>query len=60
MFDFKGLVSALFNNASTQSKVHNLRSATQMLKALPESDMLMAQVEIVRALKQLNQNEKGR
>lgn len=58
MFDFKGLISALFNRSSNTEGVHNLRSATQMLQELPESDMLMAQVEIIQALKQLNTNEK--
>lgn len=56
MFDIKGLISALFAKNDARDGVHDLRSATQMLQELPESDMLMAQVEIIKALKQLNQN----
>ena len=56
MFDFKNLIQTLFTPREANSGVHDLRSATQMLGELPESDMLMAQVEIIKALQQLNQN----
>ncbi|SFN78383.1 hypothetical protein SAMN05660284_02251 [Formivibrio citricus] len=58
MFDIAGLISSLFGRDTAENGVHNYRSATRMLQALPESDMLMAQVEIVKALQQLNQNNK--
>lgn len=56
MFDIAGLIGSLFGRSGTQDGVHNFRSATRMLQELPESDMLMAQVEIIKALQQLNQN----
>ncbi|MDR3409423.1 MAG: hypothetical protein P4L87_00505 [Formivibrio sp.] len=56
MFDFKSLIQTLFAQNEAQDGVHDFRSATQMLGELPESDMLMAQVEIIKALQQLNQN----
>lgn len=58
MFDFKALIQALFGKRIANEGVHDLRSATQMLRELPESDMLMAQVEIIQALQQLNRNVK--
>lgn len=56
MFDIKGLIQALFLRSGDREGVYDLRSATQMLQELPESDMLMAQVEIIKALQQLNQD----
>lgn len=56
MFDFKGLVKALFVRQETAAGVVDLKSATRILSELPESDMLMAQVEIIKALQQLNRN----
>ncbi|GGP23371.1 hypothetical protein [Silvimonas iriomotensis] len=55
MFDFKGLVSALFINRAAEG-VHDYKSATLMMAELPESDILQAQIEIVKALRQLNTN----
>ncbi|AMC33274.1 hypothetical protein [Janthinobacterium sp. B9-8] len=57
MFDIKGLVNSLFQPAS-QEGVFNLKSATIFMEELPESDILQAQIEIVKALKQLNSNPK--
>ncbi|WP_028452611.1 hypothetical protein [Chitinilyticum aquatile] len=57
MFDFKGLISALFQKKG-QEGIHDLKSATQMMQELPESDILNAQIEIVKALQQLNTNPK--
>ncbi|SMC25909.1 hypothetical protein SAMN02745857_02338 [Andreprevotia lacus DSM 23236] len=57
MFDFKGLVGALFGKRD-QEGVYDLKSATVMMQELPESDILQAQIEIVKALKQLNTNPK--
>ncbi|WP_028449631.1 hypothetical protein [Chitinibacter tainanensis] len=57
MFDFKSLIGALFGKRE-QEGVHNLKSATIMMQELPESDILQAQIEIVKALKQLNGNAK--
>ncbi|KAF0812187.1 hypothetical protein IGB42_03465 [Andreprevotia sp. IGB-42] len=57
MFDFKGLVGALFSKRD-QEGVFDLKSATVMMQELPESDILQAQLEIVKALKQLNANPK--
>ena len=56
MFDFKALIQALFGKRIGNEGVHDLKSATQMLRELPESDMLIAQVEIIKALQQLNGN----
>ncbi|MBS1156032.1 MAG: hypothetical protein H6R07_1956 [Proteobacteria bacterium] len=56
MFDFKSLIQTLFAPRDTGPNVRDLRSATEMLGELPESDRLMAQVEIIKALQQLNQN----
>lgn len=58
MFDIAGLIGSLFGKNGAPEGVHNFRSATRMLKELPESDILMAQVEIIKALQQLNQNTK--
>ena len=58
MFDIAGLVRSLFGKKEAPEGVNSLRSATKMLQELPESDMLMAQVEIIKALQQLNQNTK--
>ena len=55
MFDFKGLVSALFARRDHEG-VYDLQSATQLMQVLPESDILQAQIEIVKALRQLNAN----
>ncbi|WP_028454456.1 hypothetical protein [Chitinilyticum litopenaei] len=55
MFDFKGLISALFSRKE-QEGVHDLKSATLLMQELPESDILNAQIEIVKALQQLNGN----
>ncbi|MBE9607733.1 hypothetical protein [Chitinilyticum piscinae] len=55
MFDFKGLIGALFQKKE-QEGVHDLKSATTMMRELPESDILNAQIEIVKALQQLNSN----
>ncbi|AOY01898.1 hypothetical protein [Jeongeupia sp. USM3] len=55
MFDFKALVGALFGR-SEQQGVHDYKSATVLMQALPESDILQAQIEIVHALHQLNGN----
>ncbi|WP_255990056.1 hypothetical protein [Chitinolyticbacter albus] len=55
MFDFKGLIGALFNRGP-QEGVHDFKSATMFMQELPESDILQAHIEIVKALKQLNAN----
>jgi len=55
MFDIKGLVNSLFR-PTTQEGVFDLKSATIFMDELPESDILQAQIEIVKALQQLNQN----
>ncbi|UXY16633.1 hypothetical protein N8I74_06335 [Chitiniphilus purpureus] len=55
MFDFKGLVSALFSRQRPDG-VHDYKSATMFMQELPESDLLQAHIEIVKALKQLNGN----
>ncbi|WP_283150304.1 hypothetical protein [Silvimonas soli] len=55
MFDFKGLVSALFTQRLDEG-VRDFKSATLMMAELPESDILQAQIEIVKALRQLNTN----
>ncbi|QLI80920.1 hypothetical protein HZU75_04915 [Chitinibacter fontanus] len=57
MFDFKSLIGALLGKRE-QEGVHNYKSATIMMQELPESDILQAQQEIVKALKQLNANPK--
>jgi hypothetical protein len=57
MFDFKSLIGALLGKRE-QEGVHNYKSATIMMQELPESDILQAQIEIVKALKQLNGNPK--
>lgn len=56
MFDFKSLIQTLFTPKDAGNNVRDLRSATEMLSELPESDRLIAQVEIIKALQQLNQN----
>lgn len=58
MFDIAGLVRSLFSRNESQQGVHNFQSATRLLQELPESDTLMAQVEIVKALQDLNKNPK--
>jgi hypothetical protein len=55
MFDIKGLVNSLFQS-NAQDGVYDLKSATTFIDELPESDILQAQMEIVKALQQLNQN----
>ncbi|KPC54486.1 hypothetical protein [Amantichitinum ursilacus] len=55
MFDFKGLVGALLNRRE-QDGVYDFQSATQLMQVLPESDILQAQIEIVKALRQMNAN----
>ncbi|WP_148714706.1 hypothetical protein [Chitinolyticbacter meiyuanensis] len=55
MFDFKGLIGALFNR-EPQEGVHDFKSATMFMQELPESDILQAHIEIVKALQQLNGN----
>ncbi|GAA5784331.1 hypothetical protein GCM10007860_30920 [Chitiniphilus shinanonensis] len=55
MFDFKGLITALFSREQQQG-VHDYKSATVMMQELPESDILQAHIEIVKALRQLNSN----
>lgn len=55
MMDFKGLIGALFGRRE-QNGIYNLQSATQMVMALPKSQVLAAQTEIVKALRQLNAN----
>ncbi|AZN36707.1 hypothetical protein [Iodobacter ciconiae] len=57
MFDIKGLVNSLFQH-TPQEGVFDLKSATIFMEELPESDILQAQIEIVKALKQLNSNPK--
>jgi cyclic-di-GMP-binding protein len=57
MFDIKGLVNSLFQQAP-QEGVFDLKSATIFMEELPESDILQAQIEIVKALQQLNSNPK--
>jgi cyclic-di-GMP-binding protein len=57
MFDIKGLVNSLFQS-NTQEGVFDLKSATIFMEELPESDILQAQIEIVKALKQLNSTPK--
>ncbi|STQ89749.1 hypothetical protein [Iodobacter fluviatilis] len=57
MFDIKGLVNSLFQS-TPQEGVFDLKSATIFMEELPESDILQAQIEIVKALKQLNSNPK--
>jgi hypothetical protein len=56
MFDFKNLISALFGRRE-QVGVHSLQSATQMMLELPRSQVLAAQAEIIKGLKQLNINQ---
>lgn len=58
MFDFKGLVQSLFLPQEAVTEVRDLKSATRMLGELPQSDMLIAQAEIIKALQQLNRNAK--
>lgn len=55
MFDFKGLISALFGSKH-EDGLCDLRSATQMMMDLPENQVLAAQAEIIKGLKQLNAN----
>ncbi|TJZ78908.1 hypothetical protein [Chitiniphilus eburneus] len=55
MFDFKGLIGALFSREQQQG-VHDYKSATMFMQELPESDILQAHIEIVKALRQLNGN----
>lgn len=55
MFDIKGLVNSLFRPAA-QEGVFDLKSATLFMDELPDSDILQAQIEIVKALQQLNKN----
>lgn len=55
MFDFKGLISALFGRRE-QGGVYDLQSATQMMLDLPKSQVLTAQTEIIKGLKELNVN----
>lgn len=57
MFDFKGLISALFGGRQ-QEGLCDLQSATQMMLDLPENQVLAAQTEIIKGLKQLNANPK--
>jgi cyclic-di-GMP-binding protein len=57
MFDIKGLVNSLFQS-NAQEGVFDLKSATIFMDELPESDILQAQIEIVKALKQLNNTPK--
>ncbi|MDK2124587.1 hypothetical protein [Parachitinimonas caeni] len=57
MFDFKGMVDALFGRDSKQG-VHDIKSATTWMEQLPRSDMQQALVEIVKALNGLNHNPK--
>ena len=49
MFDIKGLVNSLFRPAA-QEGVFDLKSATLFMDELPDSDILQAQIEIVKAL----------
>ena len=55
MFDFRGLVSALFRRSS-DSPVENLKSATIWVQELTQSDMHEALDEILKALASLNKN----
>lgn len=55
MFDFKSLISALLGKNKNEG-VYDLKSATVMMKELPESDILQAQIEIIKALQQINSN----
>ncbi|QZA78213.1 hypothetical protein K4H28_01975 [Deefgea tanakiae] len=55
MFDFKSLISAILGNSKNEG-VYDLKSATVMMKELPESDILQAQIEIIKALQQINSN----
>jgi len=57
MFDFKALIGALFGGRQ-EDGLCDLRSATQMMLDLPENQVLAAQVEVVKGLKQLNANGK--
>lgn len=55
MFDFKGFISALLNK-NNDSSISNLKSATILVRELPESDIHKALQEIVKALTGLNTN----
>lgn len=55
MFDFKSLINAILGNNKNEG-VYDLKSATVMMKELPESDILQAQIEIIKALQQINSN----
>lgn len=55
MFDFKGLVSALFRR-KTDDPVGNLKSATIWVQELAQSDIHQALDEISKALAKLNTN----
>ncbi|MGL4995795.1 MAG: hypothetical protein ACRC6G_06460 [Deefgea sp.] len=55
MFDFKSLISAILGKSKNEG-VYDLKSATVMMKELPESDILQAQIEIIKALQQINGN----
>ena len=55
MFDFKSLINALLGKNKNEG-VYDLKSATVMMKELPESDILQAQIEIIKALQQINTN----
>lgn len=56
MFDFKGLVHALFITQQESIGIYDLKSATRILGDLPKNDTLQAQIEIIKALQQLNRN----
>ena len=55
MFDFKSLINALLGKNKNEG-VYDLKSATVMMNELPESDILQAQIEIIKALQQINSN----
>lgn len=56
MFDFKGLINALFRKGS-DGPVGDLKSATIWVQELPQNDIHQAQQEIVKALGALNRNQ---
>ncbi|XZG71173.1 hypothetical protein ACTSKR_04700 [Chitinibacteraceae bacterium HSL-7] len=53
MFDLKGLIRAMFTREQNDG-IRSLKSATVFMQELPQSDVLRAHVEIVKALRQLN------
>lgn len=55
MFDFKGLINALFNRKK-DDPVGDLKSATIWVQELPQNDIHQAQQEIIKALGKLNKN----